>query len=51
MTQLQKALYYMELNPSLSFHHVAIKFGVNVSELQKAFQEQRMKAKVHEAKH
>ena len=37
MTDLQKAIAYMELNQSLSFHHVAHKFNVVASELQNAW--------------
>jgi len=41
MTNLQKAIKYLELNSSLSFHHVAGKFKVNVSELQTALAKSR----------
>ena len=37
MTQLEKAVIYIRQNTSLSFHHVAVKFGVNVSELQNTY--------------
>lgn len=37
MTKLQEAVLYIRENPNLSFHHVAVKFGVNVSELQNTY--------------
>jgi hypothetical protein len=41
MTKIQEAIKYMELNQSLSFHHVALKFNVNVTELQNAWASSR----------
>ena len=41
MDKLQEAIKYLELNTSLSFHHAAIKFGVNVSKLQNAWAERK----------
>ena len=35
--QVQKALNYIIDNPTLSFHHVAVKFGVFVGDLQNAY--------------
>jgi len=46
--KLLEAVRYITANPTLSFHHVSVKFGVDVSELQKAYQEARS-GKVHTA--
>ena len=34
MNELQNAIKYLEQNKTLSFHHVAVKFNVSVTELQ-----------------
>jgi len=33
MTNIQKAVIYITNNNTLSFHHVAVKFGVNAQDL------------------
>lgn len=39
--RIRNAIRYMELNKSLSFHHVANKFKVEADELQTAWAESR----------
>lgn len=39
--KLLEALRYITANPTLSFHHVAIKFDVDVSKLQNNWAESR----------
>ncbi|HET8689372.1 MAG TPA: hypothetical protein VFM18_22405 [Methanosarcina sp.] len=39
--KLQEALNYITANPTLSFHHVAVKFGIEAKYLQKAWEEHR----------
>lgn len=41
MTKLQDAIKYLSVNQSLSFHHVALKFNVGVTELQNAWAKSR----------
>ena len=36
-TKIENAIRYATLNPTLSFHHVAKKYGVDVHDLQREF--------------
>lgn len=37
---MKEAIEYLRMNPTLSFHHVAIKFGVDVHKLQTEYAKQ-----------
>lgn len=41
--KLLEAVRYITANPTLSFHHVSVKFGVDVSKLQNSWAESRRK--------